>query len=104
MPRLFTMLMVPPDMLNTLVGNVEVNPSEGDVVQPPAVQMFNTPLRSITNVTGFVDVSRPATLTVPPSTMNAAPSPAPLVWGPPVPILTPPAVPRTNPLLVGEPF
>ena len=40
---LFTIKMVPPDMLNTLVGSVEVNPKEGEVVQPPDIQMNTLP-------------------------------------------------------------
>ena len=40
---LFTIKMVPPDMLNTLVGSVEVKPKEGEVVQPPDIQMNTLP-------------------------------------------------------------
>ena len=68
---LFTIKMVPPDMLNTLVGSVEVNPKEGEVVQPPDIQMNTLP-------TALALVRRPATLIMPPSITKLAPAPAPM--------------------------
>ena len=41
---------------------------------------------------------------MPPSMVNAAPTPAPMTFVPIVPTLSVPAVTRSEPLFVGEPF
>ena len=38
-----TRLIVPPDMLKKFFGRVEGKPKEGEVMQPPAVQMLTMP-------------------------------------------------------------
>src|SRR4051812_26478968 len=49
-------------------------------------------------------VNRPATFIVPPSTVKAAPTPAPITLVPTVPMLRIPLVSLNKPLLFGKPF
>src|SRR5689334_22761472 len=90
-------------MFITLVGRTEVKPKLGEVVQPPAVQMFTVPADWV-YITALVELRRPAMFTLPPSMVKPAPVPAPITLVLVVPMANVPDVRRSKPLLVGLPF
>ena len=95
--------MVPPEIFVT-TPVAPVKPNEGVVAQPPELHTLTVPPDCVYVMNVFALARRALRLRVPPSTVNAAPTPAPMTLVPIVPTLSEPAESRSEPLFVGEPL